>query len=159
MLSDEETSPQIRELGEQLRERIQTESGRLHVETTGDSEGAQVTLDSEPLDAGWLARDIPVAPGNHTVAATREGRPVAEAEVAVHAGETARVRLDLGTAATGGRQQPTGEVPLLEDWRFWLGVGGGTVAVIVLVAVIAAVASSGSSDAIPGNFMPAVITW
>lgn len=149
-----EAPPELLELSRALAERIRSEAGRITVELPAETAGADVTLDGEPLPEAWLAREIPVSPGSHTVVASRDGAAVAEAEVVVHAGDAARVRLALGGAGAS-------EVPLHEDWRFWLGVGGGTAAAAVLIAIVVALASGsgGASPVVQGNFSPGVLTW
>ena len=158
VLASEEAAPELLALGRALTERIRREAGRITVELPAETAGAEVTLDGEPLPEAWLAREIPVSPGPHTVVASRGGAAVAEAEVVGNAGGAARVRLAIGAAVSGSSPA---EVPLHEDWRFWLGVGGGAVALTVLIAVVAALASGsgGGSPAVQGNFMPGVLTW
>lgn len=154
VLSSGEAPTGVVELCHALARRIRTEAGRLRIELASDASSAEVMLDGEPVPPEWLAREIPVAPGRHTIVATRGDSAVAEADVVVRAGDVARVRLAVTTSA------PLASTALHEDWRLWLGVGGGVVAVAIIAGVIAAVASDGgTSDAVVGNFVPGVITW
>lgn len=144
----------------------------LTIAVVGEAEGAAVHLDGEELDPAWLAREIPVAPGAHTVSAVRAGETVAEAEVSVRAGEPARVRLFVradgvgpgpegpgGTGGPGG-EAPAGEAPLHETWWFWAAVGGGALVLVTIISIVAVAAQPGApGDPVQGNFMPGVITW
>lgn len=151
VLADEGASPELRALAGTLAERVRAEAGRITIELSAETSGAEVTLDGEPLPEAWLAREIPVRPGAYTVAASRRDAVIAEAEVVVGAGDASRVHLVL--AGSPG--------PLLhEDWRLWLGVGAGAVALTVLVVVAFVLTSSAAAGApIEGNFTPGVLTW
>lgn len=159
VLADAETPPNIAELSRALSERIRRETAMLTIAIEGEAEGAGVVLDSEPLEPAWLAREIPVAPGAHTVSAVRDGQTVAEVEVTAAAGQTSRVRLVVPAPGAppivGG-----GDPPLHEDWRLWVGVGAAGAVIVAIIVVIAVAAQPGPPlDPVPGNFMPQVITW
>ncbi len=157
VLADESAPASITALARALLERIRGEAAMLTIAVEGDRAGAVVALDAEPLEESWLARELPVPPGAHTVTAIRDEQTVAEAEVTARAGESARVRLLI--TAPGGSTTPA-SVPLYEDWRFWLGVGAGAAALITIVAIVAVAAQpGGSSPPVVGNFAPGVITW
>lgn len=163
--ADPTTSPDVAQLSEDLASRVRREAGRLSVERAPELSDAEVAVDSEPLDATWLQREVPLMPGRHVVTASRGGSTLARAEVQVGAGERTHVFLGMASAPTQPIQssQSSGserlETPLYEEWAFWLGVGAGVVVLGVLTAVIAAVASNGGSEPVSGNFMPGVITW
>jgi hypothetical protein len=132
----------------ELRTRIEHEAGRL---TVVAPERAEVTLDGEPLAPEHVGREIWVAEGTHTIAGRRGEATLAEQEVVVSAGQPA-ARVELAAPEAPG-------VPLHEDWRLWVGVGAGALTVLVTLIVVIAIASSGTEQAIPGNFSPAVLTW
>lgn len=166
MLGDEDAPANIAELTRGLRDRIRRESAMLTIAVVGEAEGAAVHLDGEELEAAWLAREIPVTPGAHTVSAVRAGETVAEAEVSVRAGEPARVRLFVRAGGVGpapggpGGEAPAGEAPLHETWWFWAAVGGGALVLITIISIVAVAAQPGGpGDPVQGNFMPGVITW
>lgn len=163
VLADASAPANIAELTRGLRERIRSASAMLTISVAGEAEGAAVHLDGEELDAAWLAREIPVAPGAHTVSAVRGGETVAEAEVTTRAGEPARVRLFVRAGGVGpgpGPSEPGGEPALHETWWFWAAVGGGALVLVTIISIIVVAAQPGSpADPVQGNFMPGVITW
>lgn len=140
----------IRALAQALEERIDREAGRLRVETS--EEDAEVSVDLERMPAAWRARPMPVTPGSHRVTLSRGAETLAEEELDVEAGALVQVRL----VPRGG--QLGSPVPLEEDWRLWVGVGAGALALVTLVSILAA-SAGGEAAPVTGNFNPGVLTW
>lgn len=153
--SDPELPPSLQDPIARLRERIRSEAGRLAISRSGDSVGAEVVLDEDPVEESWLASDIPVSPGAHVVIAQRDGSELARAEVEVGAAERTQVVLGLTERVIGGEGGEPDDTPLF----IGIGVGAGAVAVVAIVIIAAVAASSGGGQPIAGNFNPGLISW
>jgi hypothetical protein len=170
VLADSETPANIMELARTLDRRITNQAGHLTVTLAAEAQDAEVQVDGEVVEHDTLD-DLVVSPGSHTVALLRDGTTMSEAEVAVRAGETSRVRLGMAGAVTSPPvvqppprepdHPPPTSVPIYEEWGFWLGVGVGVAAIAAAIALIVVFVpnNSDAADVVPGNFMPGVITW
>lgn len=162
MNADPEAPPALRELGVTLETRVRAEAGRISVERSSELADAAVTIDQQPVEEAWLAREIPVAPGAHVVEATRGDRTVGRAQVSVGAGERTHVVLSLSTIEVETPVAPPPPPPrsIFEEWGFWVAVGGGVVVLGLVIGLGVGLATSGGpSEIVVGNFSPGVITW
>jgi hypothetical protein len=164
VLADETTPEAIRGHAEMLHGQLEQSAGTLQITVAG-AEDAEVQIDGETIPASQLA-SVAVAPGSRVVTAVRGGEELARREVDVEARATVPVELTIvptaeQTAALAEVDQ--GEppaVPLHEDWRFWAAVGGAVAVAVVIIAVVAAVASTGNvEDPISGDYEPGVLSW
>lgn len=161
VLGDPTAPDAIRELATTLATQIDGRAGYVRIALHGS---ATVAIDAWTLtDAG---AEIPVAPGAHTITATRDGAAVASAEVTVQTAEHATVQLDAAPIATIAEPEvpvapvaPAAEAPVTDQWWFWAGI---VVSVIGAAAVITAIVLATPSDAPPayqGNFEPGILHW
>jgi hypothetical protein len=82
-----------------LLERLEPRVARLTIRLDGDSRGAEITLDDEPVDAVGIGVAMPVDPGAHEVQARRGAEVVASERVEVAEGARAEVTLDVPAPA------------------------------------------------------------
>lgn len=159
VLANSETPEDIRGPAEILQQQLQSRGGTLQITVAG-AEGAEVRVDAEPIPDAQLGAVI-VPPGTRTVTLVRGEEELAREEVDVAAGATVPVELAvIAPVEEPPAPPPSSEPSLVEDWRFWAGVGGGVALLVVLAVVIAAVASNPSVEApIAGNFDPGVLRW
>lgn len=161
MNADPTTSASLRELGVTLEARVRAEAGRISVERSAELADAEVSIDEQPVDEEWLAREIPVTPGAHVVEATWGGRTVGRTEVRVGAGERTHVVLSLSTieVETPGTPPPQSR-SIFEEWGFWVALGAGAVVIGLVIGIGVGLATSGGpNEVVIGNFTPGVITW
>lgn len=114
-----------RQRAEELKAEIERLIARLEVSVA--QRGAQLALDGEVIGAGPLDTRLLVMPGAHQLVATLEGhRPFTE-RIAIEAGATRRVVVNLERARERvviRREEPVLERPM-RGWIPWLTAGGG----------------------------------
>ncbi len=156
---------------EDLVAEIEDEVGSIVIDAEDLDEGAVFLLDGVEIEAEDAAHIIRVEPGSHVVTATLDGDEIARVEIAVVAGVPTDARLERGATAVetsieaAVEDDPSDqddERPLVRDWRLWVGVGAGVVAIVAAVAI--GVAASGDDDVrvedpIHGNMDPGVLRW
>ncbi len=160
VMSDPTTPANILELATTLAAEIDQRAGYLTVTLRGR---ATVAVDSWTLSDP--SAEVPVAPGAHTVTATRDAEVVASAHATVQTGEHASVELDAEPTLAAEPEvpaaalAPAAEAPVTEQWWFWTGI---VVAIVGAAAVITAIALTTSSDApaaYQGNYEPGILRF
>jgi hypothetical protein len=158
--NDPESSPQVRQLAEALRPQIDERMARLTVRVDGDIGSARVNVDEREMRNQELGVPFPMDPGDHVVAAVRNGEVLEQQPVTLEVAGSAEVTLAASTWPP--EEEEIVDVPppepgpaFYETWWFWTIVGlavvGGTVAVIL--------AASGTEDPVAGNATPGVVTF
>jgi hypothetical protein len=163
----DEVPDDVRTGTEELAERIPAAGGSLTIRVDGPRD-VQVFLDDRPLPASRLGTPMTASIGTHLIEARRDHDVLAREDVSVSRDTpseiTLEVVIDAHFALGGvGSSQPEDDEEgssLFGDWRFWAIVGGGVVAIAVIIAVVAvATSSTNVEDPIVGNFQPGVLSW
>jgi hypothetical protein len=179
ILRDAEAPARLRAAAQELLDRVTPQIGRLTVHVTGDPEGVEVRMDGEPVPSVLVGVPRPVDPGGHTVSIHRGGTVLGSRDVTIEAGGLAEVSLeapppvptpeevvrrqgderlvrDLGSGARSSSVAAQGGRSVAEEPAFWVGVGGGLVAVAVAAIVIGVVATQEPAP-VQGDFDPPVV--
>jgi hypothetical protein len=181
ILRDADAPARLRAAAEELLDRVTPQIGRLTVHVTGHSEGVEVRMDGEPVPSVLVGVPRPVDPGGHTVSIHRGGTVLGSRDVSIEPGGVAEVSLeapppvptpeevvqrqgderlvlDLGSGARSSSVAVAtqGGRSVAEEPAFWVGVGGGLVAVAVAAIVIGVVATQEPAP-VPGDFDPPVV--
>jgi len=137
VVDDPEASAQVRTMSEELLAEIEPQLGELTVHVEGEPEGAEVSVDDEPLPREEWGVARPVDPGTHEVASSRGGDRLSMETVEVEEGGASEVRLNVPAPAgsSGGS--------VADKWWFWAAIGG---AVLGMVLIAAAVTSADDDD-------------
>ena len=152
-LDSDELSAEVRRQSESLQSEIERSAARLTIVLGPGAAGASVQIDGHEVPETQLAGAVPVAEGRRLVSALRGEEELASESVDAVAGESHTVELDVPLASDG--QDP----PLLEDWRFWVAVGGAAALLLTVVTIVAVAASSGGQSVIEGDYEPGVLRW
>lgn len=162
---------ETRAAAERLLAEITPQLGAIEI-TRNDTDEVVISLDERALTPGQLERQIRVSPGSHVVTVVRHGELIERRQVEIAPGLVERVTLFTTVVAADEAgeadeaDEVEGEPPdeqrrtLVRDWRLWVGIGAGVVAVVT--AVVIGVAAGGDPEIegpIPGNMQPSVLTW
>jgi len=152
---DAEATDQVREAARSRLAEIQARIASLDITLDDSLAGAEVFVDSTPLDPALLGVEAPVDPGQHVISARVAGEVVATREVTLSDGEVAEVRLEAlanAEAVTGTADEPTAPQdesrrtrPLVRRWWFWTIIG----TVVVSGAITAGVLASRPDEDLP----------
>lgn len=159
---------ETREAAQQLLSETEPRIGTLTVRVSGDATFTAFTLDDKPIELTAQVQTIAVDPGEHRIAALREGAEVASQRVVLGNGQVLQAEVELVLPALITPQQalrpepalpprrvaPPAPRPLRDDEAdeggssFWLWAGGGAV-VVAAAAVTLALVLGGSEEAAP----------
>ena len=154
---------------EALVSELEDEVGSLEISGDVLDEGMTITIDG--VETEDRAHPFRVEPGHHVVAALVDGEEIARVEVDVAAGGTTGAHLErrespveeaIETAVENVPSEAADERPLVRDWRLWVGVGAGVVAILTAIVIGVAVSNDEETrieDPIFGNMDPGVLTW
>jgi hypothetical protein len=165
-LAGEDLPEQTRALAQSLAEEISGRVGAIEVSWTGGDDDVAVSIDDRELTRDQIQRRVRVSPGSHVVTLARDGEVIDRQQVEVAPGAVEDVALSTITPAD--RDEPEEDEvattvdrrSVARDWRLWVGVGAGLLAVVAAVVVGVAVTSEPEVEgAIPGNMQPSVLTW
>jgi len=183
IVRDGTTEPSTRDAAAQLLAETEQRIGTLTLRLAGDSAGATVQLDGAPLELGeQIMMTISVDPGEHHVAAQRDGRLVASESVRIGGDAPLQVSLTLTlpprivpravvkaaqpapgpfrASAGGARTAPSGARDdsgdsIFESWWLWTAVGAVAAGGVVAGVLLA---SGGGEDPVRGDTDPPVLS-
>lgn len=152
---------------DELLPRVEEHVATLRVRAGELGPGAVLSIDGREVSDRPEALPIRVEPGTHVVTATVDGEEVARAEVDAPAAtitevrlERARTPVEAAITSAASDDDEDARVPLARDWRLWVGVGAGVVAIVTAVVVGVAVgAQEEFEDPVRGTLDPDVLVW
>jgi hypothetical protein len=158
---------EVRQGADELAERIPAAGGSLTIRVEGPRD-VEVFLDDRTLPSSRLGTPMTASIGSHVVEARRDHDVLAREDVSVSRDTPAEITLEVAIDARfvlqgadgSGEPEDAEASSLFGDWRFWAIVGGGVVAIAVIVAVVAvATTPENVEEPIVGSFQPGVLTW
>lgn len=155
VIANPETDEELRGHAQDLDAHLAAQAGTLTIQVDGDdNEGATVSVDAYTLPRERVGVPRHETPGDHVVVLHRGDDSTEERSITITQGAPERVTFGPPLLGEGGGASDDGG--LVTNPVFWVLVGAG--AVVVIAAIIAGVAASGS-DSVGGDYQPAVLRF
>lgn len=169
VLADPETAEDLADRARELLITIEPQIGNLEVDRSALDPRAELFLDAQPIAFEHQTGTIRVDPGAHELSAEVDGEEVARESVEMTAGQTAQVSLaplsPVEQAVVEAAAEPVEEerarTPLARNWRFWVGVSAGVIAIALGVGLGVGLGTRDPeyADPVAGSMDPGVIYW
>ena len=159
VLEHSDTDAAMRSQARELAAELRSNAGQVEVLLRGGDRSVplEVRVDQHPVAESELLAVL-VSAGHHDIVVTQGGHETGRGSVDAESGEHYTVEIELSDVP--GRESPARDgVPLEEDWRLWVGIGGGVLLTILVIAIAVAVSDTGVQEPVEGDFMPTVLRW